>query len=161
MTRYAKSTTVTTSKSIADIEAVLTRYGATAFSYAWDNARGAAAIQFCMRDRTLRFLLPMPDREDREFTHTPARGERRSATAAAAAYEQAVRSKWRSLLLVVKALLEAVEAGILPFDSAFLPHIVLPDGSTVADQAIPAVETMYLSGKVAPLLQIGPPDRDA
>ena len=148
MTRYAQGTDVSADRSRAEIERTLTRYGATAFMYGWEAGR--AVVQFRMADRLVRFDLPMPDPQDPGFTHH-SRG-RRTADAAAKAYEQATRQRWRALALVVKAKLEAVEAGIATFEREFLAHIVLPDGSTVADHAIPAVAESYATGRVAGLL---------
>src|SRR5690606_23446519 len=95
--RYAARTDVTSDRSRAEIERTLTRYGATAFSYGWQE--GLAAIQFVRNGRRIRFVLPLPDRNDREFTHH-SRGPRTPA-AAEAAWEQASRQRWRMLALVV------------------------------------------------------------
>lgn len=59
----------------------------------------------------VRFVLPLPDPQDREFTHTPGRQTRRSESKRAEAWEQACRQAWRALALVVKAKLEAIEGG--------------------------------------------------
>lgn len=149
MTRYAENTDVSSDRSRAEIERTLTRYGATSFTYGWEEGR--AAIQFVMEGRQVRFILPLPDRNAREFTHTPARNTLRSQAAAEAAYEQAVRQRWRALALMVKAKLEAVSAGIVTFEVEFLPHTVLPSGNTVAQEVMPAVEQAYATGQVAPL----------
>lgn len=141
---YAKNTGVSAADSRAEIERVLTRYGAEQFAYAWKA--GQAVIQFRARGRDVRFVLAMPDREAREFTHTPSRGQRRSPAAAEAEWDQACRSRWRALLLVVKAKLEAVESGIAEFESEFLANIVLPDGGTVADLVVPQIEAAYRTG---------------
>ncbi len=150
MSRYAASTDVSSDRSRAEIERTLARYGANQFMYGWESGR--AVIAFAMQDRRVRFDLPMPDRDDREFTHTPNRGTRRSTGAIDQAYEQAVRQRWRALALVVKAKLEAVETGITTFEEEFLAHIVLPDGSTVGKWAAPQLEEAYASGRMPPLL---------
>lgn len=149
--QYAASTQVSSERSRGEIERVLTRYGADAFSYAWESGR--AAIQFRADERMVRFVLPMPDRDSKDFTLTPT-GRDRSAKAAEDAYEQAVRQRWRALALVVKAKLEAVASGVTTFETEFLPHTVLPSGRTVAQDVMPAVAAAYESGQVAPL-QIG------
>ena len=59
MTRYADATEVSVEKSRAEIEKTLTRYGATAFAYAWEGGR--AVIQFQAKGRRIRFDLPLPD----------------------------------------------------------------------------------------------------
>lgn len=148
MTRYAETTTVTADRSRGEIERTLTRYGATAFMYGWEATR--AVVQFRMADLIVRFELPMPDPTDPEFTNHK-RG-RRTPEAAATRYEQATRQRWRALALVVKAKLEAVDAGIATFEEEFLAHIVLPDGTRVADQALPAVAEAYETGRVPRLL---------
>ena len=147
-TRYAESTTVPSDRSRAEIEKTLTRYGATTFQYGWQQDR--AAIGFVMSGRQIRFVLPLPDRESADFTRTPT-GKSRTSTAAEAAYEQAVRQRWRALALMVKAKLEAVASGIVTFEEEFLPHTVLPSGRTVAQEIMPAVESAYATGAVTPL----------
>ncbi len=151
MSRYASNTSVSRSKSIEEIESTLTRYGAQGFGYAWEG--DTAMVQFQDANRRVRFMLTMPDRTSREFTHTPGRGNERSPEAAYKEWEQACRQRWRALSLVVKAKLEAVEAGITSFEAEFLAHIVLPNGSTVADQALPAIAAAYETGKMQPMLQ--------
>ena len=66
-----------------------------------------------------------------------------------AAWEQALRTRWRALLLCIKAKLESVESGIETFDTAFMAQIVLPDGRTVEERVLPEIEKAYLTG-VAP-----------
>ena len=145
--RYAQTTDVPSDRSRAEIEKTLTRYGASSFMYGWETDR--AAIQFTMDARRIRFVLPLPDRNDPEFTHH-SRG-RRTASAAEAAYEQAVRQRWRALALMVKAKLEGVASGIVSFETEFLPHTVLPSGRTVAEDVLPAVAIAYETGAVGPL----------
>lgn len=152
MSRYAATTEVTSQKSRAEIERTLARYGADSFAYGWDA--GQAMVGFHMHNRRMRFLLPLPNRNDPAFTHTPTRGTLRTPAAAEAAYEQAVRQSWRALALVIKAKLEAVEAGIVGFEQEFAMHMVLPDGRTVADHVVPAIETAYATGQVKPMLAL-------
>lgn len=158
MSRYAEQTQVSSSKSRDDIERTLSRYGAHEFAYAWDGGR--AMIQFSLEERRVRFVLPLPDRQSADFTETPT-GKPRSASAAEAQYDQAVRQRWRALHLVIKAKLEAVESGITEFDEEFLAHIVLPNGSTVGDSTLPAVKGMCEVGKMRPLLGITAGDDSA
>jgi glycogen debranching enzyme len=150
MTRYAASTEVGSDRSRAEIERTLARYGARQFMYGYDQTR--AIVGFQINNRQVRFVLPLPDRDDREFTHTPSRGTQRTAAQREAAYEQAVKQKWRALNLVIKAKLEAVESGIVTFDAEFLAHLVLPNGRTVADEVVPMVETAYETNQMPALL---------
>jgi hypothetical protein len=147
-TRYAEQTTVPADRSRAEIERTLQRYGADGFMYGWEATR--ALVQFQAHDRYIRFIIEMPDRND--FTHTPAKRQRRSDEAIQTAYEQAQRQRWRALALVIKAKLEAVAAGITEFESEFLAHIVLPDGTTVGDWVAPQVARAYELGTMPKML---------
>lgn len=149
---YASGTEVSPGRSREEIERTLIRYKASQFAYGWEETR--AVIGFVMNDRQIRFILPMPDRQSRAFTQTST-GRARSGSAATSGYEQAVKQRWRALALVVKAKLEAVETGIVTFDQEFGMHMVLPDGSVVADLVMPRVEQAYLTGKITPLLALG------
>lgn len=151
---YAASTSVPAEKSRAEIEKTLARYGASQFAYGWNEK--TAVIGFVAHERQVRFMLPMPARDDDEFTKTPT-GRPRSKPQAEASYDQAVRARWRALTLVVKAKLEAVETGIVGFEAEFLAHIVLPNGQTVGDWAAPQVAEVYASGEMPALLPgVGP-----
>ena len=147
---YAKDTSVAVSKSEAEIKAVIRRYGATSFASFETSA--AAMIAFEMRGRRVVFKLPLPDRASREFTETPSGKWARSEKQAEQAWEQACRSKWRALLLCIKAKLESVEAGIETFDDAFLAHIQMPDGITVGEHVRPTIALAYETNSMQPLL---------
>lgn len=150
MPKYAENTSVSSSQSRAEIERTLTRYGATGFMYGWQNDK--ALIGFSMQGKQIKFVLQLPDKNDREFTHTPSRASIRSPEQREAAYEQAVRQRWRALALVIKAKLEAVEAGITIFEDEFLAHIVLPDGRTAGEYMVPQIEEAYSTGRMPAML---------
>lgn len=150
MPTYAADTSVSSDKSQQEIQRTLRRYGADQFMYGWSNEH--AVVGFIMNSRQIRFTLPMPDPLERRFTHTPSKGTLRSQAQAEAAYEQAVRQRWRALNLVIKAKLEAVEAGISTFDSEFLAQILLPNGQTVGEAVTPGIAEAYETNKVPQLL---------
>lgn len=150
MSVYARNTKVGRSQSIDDIERTLLRYGATGFAYGWEGSR--AMIQFRTASRSIRIIVQMPDRENVEFTHTPNRGTPRSEEAAFREWDQACRQRWRALALVIKAKLEAVTAGIATLEEEFLAHIVLPNGRTVGQEALPGIAHAYETGRMHPLL---------
>jgi hypothetical protein len=141
--QYAKGTTVDASASRHEIERTLTRYGATAFGYAVEDTAESsrAAVSFVAHGRQIRMLVTMPSKTERRFTHTPSRGVPRSKSAALAEWEQAGRQKWRALVLLVKALLESVESGIVTFEEVFLPFTIIPGtGRTVSEQVLVELE---------------------
>lgn len=136
---YAAHTDVPVERSRAELERTLNRYGATAFGYMTEPGR--AVIMFESHDRRIRFDLPLPRPDDRQYTHH-SRGAKTPA-AAAAAWEQACRQRWRALNLAVKAKLEAVESGIAEFEDEFLAYLVLPNGQTVGDFTRPQIAKAY------------------
>jgi hypothetical protein len=147
--RYAPGTEVPTDRSIAEIRKTLRRYGATSFAFGEDEH--GAVVGFAAHGRQVRFVLPMPDPRDREFTLTPT-GKHRTDAAAEGLYEAAVRQVYRVFALVIKAKLEAVESGLVAFQSEFLAHIVLPGGMTVGDVVDGKVDEAYRTGDVPALL---------
>lgn len=147
MSKYASETTVSPEKSRHEIETILKRYGASHYGYM--SGPEASAIAFQAKDRRLRFTLPMPARKD---FNTDRRGYGRTETAIDAHWNQAVRQRWRALCLVIKAKLEAVEAGVSTFEEEFMANIVLPSGQTMAEYALPQIAQAYASNSMPPLL---------
>ena len=147
MPQYAAETSVAPERSRAEIERTLSRYGAGAFGYAWEGQR--AMIEFKMNNRRIRILLLMPTL--RAFYQTPT-GRLRTEAGARDACEQAIRQRWRALALYVKAKCEAIEAGIVSFEDAWLAHTVLPSGETVAEWLEPQIEDAYRHHQMPPLL---------
>jgi hypothetical protein len=125
---YARRTRVPVNQSRNEIEKTLVRYGASGFIYGYDKE--SAIVGFRMSERHVKFMLPMKKGMN----------------------EQQERQRWRALLLVIKAKLEAVSAGITVFDDEFMAHIVTPDGTTLGEQLRPQIESMYKTGKMPPLL---------
>ena len=146
---YARNTTVSAMRTRNEIEETLERYGADGFAYA---AQGnLATVIFAMENRRIRFLLELPDPEEFRYTnHSPPR-ERRDR-AQREAYDQACRQRWRALLLVIKAKLEAVTAGISTVETEFLANIVLPDNTTAGEWMLPQIDRAYRTGEMPPLL---------
>lgn len=121
---YATSTSVPVDRSRAEIESLLRRYGASQFVSGWNVSR--AAIGFVIGKLSVRFELPLPNPNDDDvFAKTPAGRRRRNAADQMRAWEQACRSRWRALLLVIKAKLEAVEVGISTVEQEFLAWTVV------------------------------------
>ena len=58
----------------------------------------------------------------------------------------------RALLLVIKAKLEAVTAGISTIETEFLANIVLPDNTTAGEWMLPQIDRAYCTGEMPPLL---------
>jgi hypothetical protein len=138
--RYAERTVVPVERSQSEIRSLLTKYGANGFMFGEQEDR--ALVGFVMRNRQIRFVLPM--------AKAKARGGESERTAAAE-----TRRRWRALLLVLKAKLEAVASGIVEFDREFLAHIVTDGGITIGDRVVPHIQAAIESGRVPNLLGDG------
>jgi hypothetical protein len=145
--RYAARTDVPADRSRAEIERLLVRYGATAFQYGWEG--DTAAIGFKLQDRYIRILLPMPHPSEFEMTEG---GRMRSESGTLKAHEQAQRQRWRALVLIIKAKLEAITSGITTLEREFMADVVMPNNETVGQWLAPQIEAAYQSGRMPPLL---------
>jgi hypothetical protein len=156
MTRYAAQTDVSSSRSRDEIERTLERYGADQFLYGWQDSN--AVVGFRMQGKMVRFILPLPSRDEKQFTEYVSRGKlwARTDEAARKLYEQAVKQRWRAMALVIKAKLEAVETGITTFEDEFLAHILLPNGATAGEWLKPQVEEAYRIGTMPSMLPMLP-----
>lgn len=135
MTRYAENTSVPVDRSRAEIERNLIRFGASGFGYGWEGSQ--ETVLFTYRSKQVRLTLPMP---------SP------SGFRTEAAREKERRRRWRSLAMVIKALLVGVADDILSFEEAFLSYFVMPDGFTLGDRIIPRLEAAAHEGKLPTLL---------
>lgn len=149
MSLYARGTSVSVDRSKQDIESVLKRYGADQFMYGWKE--DMAIIGFRAHERMIRFELPIPDKS--AFKRT-ASGRMRHGSSATidAAHDQAIRQRWRALVLVIKAKLEAVASGITTFEDEFLAHIVLATGETLGAWIRPQLPQHYENKQMPRLL---------
>ena len=134
---FAKNTTVDTGKSQMQIEKLVKSEGASQFFRG--DIGGKTVIGFSMKDRKIMFELP------------DVEGGRGS--------DQRERTRWRALLLAIKAKFVSVNAGVESFEEAFLPHIVVPtnDGKSTrfAAVALRAIAQSYGSGAPMTLPQLG------
>jgi hypothetical protein len=101
--------------------------------------RSVVVLGFTMRldgvERQVRLDVPMP--------HELEVGSRAKA-------EAATRQRWRALVLVLKAKLEAVASGISTLESEFLAGIVLPNGMTLGQAVLPRLSEAVSSGRLLP-----------
>ena len=151
MSTYAKNTRVPVDRSRAEVERVLTRYGATGFGYHWERRevpvnptpthgpktelREYASVVFQVKDRRIRLDVPMPTERE---AGSPAKRD------------GAVRQRWRAVLLVIKAKLEAVSSGISTLEAEFLANVVTDDGTTIGDAIIPRLTEATQRGRLLP-----------
>lgn len=133
---YAHKTQVPIDKTRLDIERLVRKYGAKAFSSSWLDApspgrNGKARVEFICQDRHIRLTIEVPPSE------------------------QTARGKWRVLLLMVKAKLVAVDSKVVTFEEAFFSDIVMPEtNKTVWETAREGVRLSYEKRKDQPLLGV-------
>ena len=129
MTEYAVRTKVPANRTRLQIEALMGKHGADQFLTGGDAE--FVVMRFRLSGRHLAFKLPLADARN----------------------EQQIRTRWRALLLVIKARMEAVQIGIMTIEDAFLAETVLPDRQTVADYMRPQIARAYKTGDMPPLLE--------
>jgi hypothetical protein len=71
--------------------------------------------------------------------------------------EAAARQRWRAVVLVVKAKLEAVESGISTLEAEFLANIVTESGRTIGEVVLPRLTEAVTSGRLLPPKSEGAP----
>lgn len=148
MRPYAHQTAVPVDRSRAEIERLLMKRGATGFVFGHTDGHAMLGFEMKTTDadgdiamRRLRFLMPMPT-QSRSMTEARVKAE--------------TRRRWRALLLVLKAKLEAVASQIVTFDQEFLAHIVVEGNTTVGDRFVPALSrAIKEGGNMPPLLTSG------
>ena len=137
--RFAETTKVPVIQSRGEIERLLGRHKCQQFGTAVDYVVNKARVQFTAHQRIVRFVVALPD--PKKFRDDKTR-------------EQEERRVWRSLLLVIKAKLEAVATEIATFEEEFLAHIVMPNDKTVAELILPQIAESYSTGRMP--LALGP-----
>lgn len=142
--RYASETTVTVDKTIGDLRKIVSRYGATEYGVFTSEMTGG--VMFTLKERRIKISMIMPTKEESRIDSAGRRMQFNQQR-----YDKQIRQRWRALLLVVTAKLEGVQSGIETVEQAFMPYLLLPNGSTVGE----AVLTQIQSG-VLPLLSTGP-----
>lgn len=133
---YAADTSVPVDRSKSQIEKLLTAHGAQGFQTGWQGPEGDDpgwdVIGFKWKDRAIRFQIARP----------------KGSSYRSSALEQKNRQRWRILHLVIKAKLEAVQAGVSIFEEEFMAHIVVDGQQTVGDILLPRIMAMVPGGRL-------------
>jgi hypothetical protein len=151
---YAMTTSVPVERSRAEIEKLLSRHKCAKFMAGVDHELHRATVQFQAHNRIVKFEIALPNPADPKYKKIKNSYLQRSAAGVAKTVEQEERTRWRALLLVIKAKLEAVESGIATFEEEFLAHVLLPNQQTVAEFIGPTVAQIYETGRMPPERQL-------
>ncbi len=153
---YAATTTVSIERTRAAIEDLVREKGASQFLSAFDHEHGLAQIGWTMEGRMVRLQVPLPRPDEKRFMHRRSRHgysynvlpkEKQRDL-----WEQACRTRWRAILLIMLAKFEAVESGISSFEREFLADTLMADGTTVGTWLTPQLNAMYSTGRMPALL---------
>jgi hypothetical protein len=155
MAHFAQNTTVPVERSQQEVQKILRRYGADRFGTMED--RKAAYLMFEYNSILIQITVPIPTKE--EFSKTE-KGRIRRNNQAEQAYDQAVKQRWRALVLGVKAKLEFVESGISTIEKEFMGWIMLPDGRPLSDHILPKIQEIAKTGKMPRLLAMSHEDKN-
>lgn len=134
--KFASKTGVSVDRTKGEIERMLGRYGCTQFQSGWDTDHQTAHVGFRFQNTMVMVGLTMPRADEFQYSVT---GRRRPVHVAESVYAQEIRRRWRSLLLIIKAKLEAVDCGLTTIEREFLADIVLPNGRTLGEWAVPQI----------------------
>lgn len=175
MGRYAEGTSVPMERSRVEVERTLVRYGASGFAYSWERREQALPIAAhhawcplrsnpkdprpprctCGRPATLTrevvivaFKMPVAGGSRHVQLEVPMPHELEVGTKAKA--DAATRQRWRALVLVLKAKLEAVASGISTLEAEFLANVVMADGRTIGAAILPRLTEACDTGRLLP-----------
>lgn len=128
---YARRTTVTPEKSRVEIERLLRKHKADQIVSGWEADR--AMVGFRMNGRYIRMSVSLKESSRRRPDNVE-------------------RERLRAMVLVLKAKLEGIAAGVVTFEEEFLAHVVMPDGQTIGRHVLPRIAEAYKTGKLPSLL---------
>jgi len=119
----------------AEIRATLRGVGATAVGFMVDDDRDEIVAQFRLNGREITIPILVGAYERAWLRENPRRPRSRSTDDEhrAKARRQAERAAWAILADWIKAQAAMMAAGFMDADTAFLTHVLLPDGRRVGD----------------------------
>lgn len=137
--KYAQDTTVPISKSRGEIDNLLRDWGATGVQWTdeWDAGIVTLRFQWPHEKSVFRARLKivLPGREDFEDEAIDRRTGHLSESKMEKLLAGRGKREHRLLLIMLKGILNAVDAGVVSDIDAFLPYLEGADGRTVGEVA--------------------------
>ena len=118
---YAKYTKVSVEKTQWAIIELLKKHGAKGFMMDFESNR----IGFQVGNRNVIIKMDSPDKDNYNTDNQ---------------YEQAIKTKWRAFLLIIKAKFVGIDSGVTTFDNEFMPHFILQNGKTLGEVILPQLD---------------------
>ena len=154
---YAKGTTVSVSKSQAEILAMLKENGADDVGLVERQAASSVLLTFQIKGQ--RFQVTVPTPKASAFRSTPRRRSGGSSRSAEDNRVQAEREVWRLIGLAMKAKFGLIREGISTAEQEFLGSIILPGGGTVGEAVARELQTFREGGRFGGALLLGMGER--
>ena len=146
-------TRVPVSKSQEDIRELLARFGANKVAFEEDLKKGTQILRFeypMENEITVPIQFKIEIKGIKEWLEENGRGSWNNEFV----WKQTKKVAWRHILDWVKANLNLVEFGLIPFENMFLSYFsrVLPDGTykSLGEAIIPKIHSGELFNKLLP-----------
>lgn len=125
-------------KALTELQRILAAYGCSQFGVATDAERGCTMVSFKHRNRVVRLEASWKGYATAllKTKGAPSRGARQYKREQDA-ITQAQVSVCSVLRDWVKGQITAIECGVLSFETAFMPHMLLPTGERAIDKVLP------------------------
>lgn len=125
----------TSKTSLIDLQKMLSKFGCQSFGVLTDTESGEIIVQFRWRGQVVQLRASWKGYALAWLRAHPQRRSRCSrADYEAKAFAQAQISVQSLLRDWAKAQLTAIECGVMDFETAFMPHMLLPSGERLIDR---------------------------
>lgn len=157
VTEFAENTKVPVEKSKMELDTLLMKHGAANRGVQTDDINGKAAIAFVLAGLKYRLEIPLPRIELLPAPGDEPRGWRGWSEEDRAAWvrkewEQSCRSRWRAVLLLVKAKLELVRLKVSTVEKEFFADLVVPGGQTMHAAMSESIQRALVDGTMPVLM---------
>lgn len=132
-------------RALMELQKTLAKFGCSAFGTMVDNDNGVTIVHFRWRNRTVNLEASWKGYATAWLKQNPYRHRYRGPTREQhqqKALDQAKVSVASVLRDWGKAQITAVECGVMSFECAFAPHMLLPDGTRIIDKINAALPPM-------------------
>lgn len=130
------STATAGDSALVELQRTLAKFGCQSFGTMTDAEKGVTIVQFKWRNQVVALQASWKGYAAAWLKENPytyrKRGTRQEHEQAA--LTQAQKSVCSVLRDWVKGQITAVECGVMSFDAAFMPHMLLPDGRRLIDK---------------------------
>lgn len=125
---------------LAELQRVLDKFGCQMFGTATDNERGMTIVQFKWRERNISLEASWKGYAAAWIKVHPWKGYSYRGPTKEEHHQRALQQAQVSVGCVlrdwVKGQVTAIECGVMSFEAAFMPHMLLPDGRRLIDAVV-------------------------